>query len=355
VTRVPPLRVLIGYQVDQDYSLAQHPIVREVGARLDPERFHITAFYDREPDPRFRERPNTRLVHLPGRLRSAARMRYLASGLDRCWYLAPEPSTYAYLCVRPRHNLAVTSVEGHLWSDAFSTLSPAVKRYLHTLITRSRRLTAVNEEVASALLARFGRKADVVPVGVDTDLFHPRVGPAPQLTTVLFVGTLQPWKRPHLVLEAAARFPGSSFMLAGQGPLRGELDRTVAERALRNVRIIPPISHTELAALYREASVFLLPSRSEGSPKVLLEAAASGIPSVTYGGYRPEAVEDGRTGFVTNSEAAMMDALGRLLGDPALRRTFGENARQRAMRSGWDTVAARWTDVLAAPLPKARP
>ena len=348
------LRVLVGYQVDEDYSLAQHPIVREVGARLDPDRFHLTAFYDHVPDRRLVARSNTTLVQLPGHLRTAVRMRHLMGDVDRCWYLAPEPSSYLYLRLRPRRNVAVTSIEGHPWSDAFASVPDQVHRYAESLITRSRRLTAVNQEVANELLARFGRRAEVVPVGVDTDMFHPRVGPPPEQENVLFVGALQPWKRPSLFLEAAARFPEASFTLAGQGPQRAELDRTVADRGLRNVRIVAPVSHAELAALYREASVFLFPSRSEGSPKVLLEAAASGLPSVTYGEYVPEAVEDGRTGFVTTSEAQMMDALGRLLCDPELRRAFGEKARQGAMSSGWDSVAARWSEVLAAPLPAGR-
>jgi glycosyltransferase involved in cell wall biosynthesis len=349
-----PLRVFVGYLVDEDYSLAQHPIVREVGTRLDPDRFHLTAFYDHVPDARLVDRPNTTLVRLPGHLRTAVRMRYLLGDVDRCWYLAPEPSSYLYLRLRPNGNVAVTSIEGHLWSDAFASVPGPVRRYAEALITHSRRLTTVNQEVADELLERYGRRAAVVPVGVDTDLFHPRAGPPPERTNVLFVGTLQPWKRPHLVIEAAARFPEGSFTLAGQGPLRAELERTVAERGLRNVRIIPLVTHTELATLYREASVFLFPSRSEGSPKVLLEAAASGIPSVTFGEYRPEAVENGRTGFVTTSAEAMMEALGRLIADPSLRRAFGEKARQRAMPSGWDAVASRWSDVLAAPLPEGR-
>jgi glycosyltransferase involved in cell wall biosynthesis len=279
-------------------------------------------------------------------------MRHLLGTVDRCWHLAPEPSSYLYLHLRPHRNVAVTSIEGHPWADAFATVPTPVRRYAGALITQSRRLTAVNQEVADELLARFGRRAEVVPVGVDTDLFRPQLGPPPDPPSVLFVGTLQPWKRPQLVLEAAARFPEASLTLAGQGPLRDELERTIRERGLTNVRIVSSVPHEQMADIYRAASVFLFPSRSEGSPKVLMEAAASGIPAVTFGEYRPEAVEDGRTGFVTTSEAAMMDALARLLRDPALCREFGARARTRAMAWGWVPVAERWAEVLAAPLPE---
>jgi hypothetical protein len=44
---VKSLRILVGYQVHDRYSLAQHPIVREVGARLDPQRFHCTLLRSR--------------------------------------------------------------------------------------------------------------------------------------------------------------------------------------------------------------------------------------------------------------------------------------------------------------------
>jgi glycosyltransferase involved in cell wall biosynthesis len=77
--------------------------------------------------------------------------------------------------------------------------------------------------------------------------------------------------------------------------MRADLERQVAQRGLSNVRFAGVLSHQELATRYRESSVFLFSSRSEGSPKVLLEAAASGIPAATFGEYRPEAVDDGVT------------------------------------------------------------
>jgi glycosyltransferase involved in cell wall biosynthesis len=51
----------------------------------------------------------------------------------------------------------------------------------------------------------------------------------------------------------------------------------------------------------------------------------------------------------------MMEALGRLLADAGLRKTFGAAARRKAEGFGWDAVAARWAEVLLEPLPEDRP
>lgn len=345
------LRVSIGYQVDADYSLAQHAIVREVAARLDAERFHLTAFFDQRPDPRLVVRPNTRLIKLPGRLKTAVRLRHLLSDrIDRCWYLAPEPSSYLYLRLRPRSNRAVTSIEAPLWSDAYRSVPPAVRRYARTLVDRSERLTSVSRGVAEGVLDHYGRRSDVVPVGVDADLFRPGGARGTGEVNVLYVGSFNPWKCPGLVLDAAGRFPDTRFTLVGQGPLGPELERRAHESGLENVRILPPVPHPELAEIYREADVFFFPSTTEGLPKVLLEASASGLPSVLFAGYRQDAVEDGVGGFVARSDAELMTALERLIHDPAERRRMGAAARAQSLAFGWDAIARTWERILSEPL-----
>jgi glycosyltransferase involved in cell wall biosynthesis len=348
------VRLQVGYQVDESYSLAQHSPVREVLARLDPDRFHVTAFYDREPDRRLVARPNTRLIRLPSHLKTVVRLWHLMfDHFDRCVYLAPEPSSFLYLHLKPRSNRAVTSVEGQVWSGAFASAGPAARRYAFALIRLSARITAVTEEVAEGVLEHFGRGAAVVPIGVDTDVFRPgppRSGSA--RPRVLFVGALQPWKRPHLVLVAAERFPEADFLLLGQGPLLEELQILVRSKRLANVEIRPPISHSELAAKYRDADVFLFPSASEGLPKVLLEASASGLPSIVHGNYRPVAVEHEHSGLVVRSEEDMLSAVALLLADAPRRAAMGAAAREMVARFSWDAVAKRWAEVLAEPLPR---
>jgi glycosyltransferase involved in cell wall biosynthesis len=90
-------------------------------------------------------------------------------------------------------------------------------------------------------------------------------------------------------------------------------------------------------AFYREAAVFVLPSRTEGMPNALLEAMGSGLPVVVSDGAPGplELVEDGVTGLIVPVEdaAALASALARLARDAALRRRLGEAARARVFFS----------------------
>lgn len=101
---------------------------------------------------------------------------------------------------------------------------------------------------------------------------------------LLFVGNLVAIKGLDVLLRAcellARDFEYSCFLI-GDGPLRGNLERDVARAGLTDrVRFVGPRPHAQLPDWYRAADVFVLPSRSEGVPNVLLEAAACGTPFV---------------------------------------------------------------------------
>ena len=87
----------------------------------------------------------------------------------------------------------------------------------------------------------------------------------------------------------------------------------------------------DMAPIYRASDIFLLTSDSEGTPNVLLEAMASGIPVVaTSVGGVPEIVRHGETGYLVDprDEAEFVTAVVRLVEDDGLRTTMGQRARE---------------------------
>ena len=136
-------------------------------------------------------------------------------------------------------------------------------------------------------------------LGVRTDRFRPGRGPlfSPPTNQIRFlaVGSLVPVKGHEVILRAFARCHAelhrTSLDLVGEGPLRGALERQVRELGLGSaVRFVGAVDHSKLVDWYHRADVLVLGSWWEGgSPQVVHEALASGIPVVgTAVGILPE-------------------------------------------------------------------
>jgi glycosyltransferase involved in cell wall biosynthesis len=103
---------------------------------------------------------------------------------------------------------------------------------------------------------------------------------------------------PSVPEAVLAEIPDALFLLAGGGPDQEELGRAVARAGLEDrVRLLGPVPHAAISTHYHAADAFLMPSYTEGFPRVLLEAMAMGLPfaSTDVGGVReivPEPYRD---------------------------------------------------------------
>jgi len=130
--------------------------------------------------------------------------------------------------------------------------------------------------------------------GVDLNRFTPgdrhqaraRLGLPANGEILLWIGSMVPVKATERLLHAAARmtreFPDLTIALIGDGPRRTALEQEIAATpALAGrVRFAGAVDHEALPDWYRAANLFVLPSRSEGVPNVLLEAMTCGLPFV---------------------------------------------------------------------------
>ncbi len=169
--------------------------------------------------------------------------------------------------------------------------------------------------------------------GVDLERF-PYAGPRPDGPAVM-VGRLCPEKDVETLLRAAALAvrtrPSFRLEIAGDGECMADLRRLAGERKLAdNVRFLGEVR--DVAALLARASVFVLPSLTEGVSLTLLEAMGRGLPVVaTNVGGNPEVVEAGRTGLLVppRSPDALASGLLALLNDAAAARRMGLAGRRR--------------------------
>ena len=134
--------------------------------------------------------------------------------------------------------------------------------------------------------------------------------------------------------EFTKRFPGATFTIAGEGPLRAELEMLSQELGIADrVSFTGFVSQRELRELFDRSHIFLHPSETgadgnqEGVPNAMLEAMASGLPvlATTHGGI-PEAIEHGVSGVLVAEadDAALARELLRVTGDGELLARLGK-------------------------------
>jgi glycosyltransferase involved in cell wall biosynthesis len=214
-----------------------------------------------------------------------------------------------------------------------------------------------------------GSKIHVVHCGVDPDFFRARnrLGPRTQFTMVC-IARLEEVKGHRYLVEACRLLQerGVNFTchLVGDGPMRRDLERQVAEARLgRRVAFDGARPRVEVAQLLGDADVVVLasaPTRSgkrEGIPVALMEAMAAGVPVVaTAVGGVPELVRSGRTGLVVPpaDAHALADALELVAHDPVFASRMARAGRELVLtefnqQTSARTLAALFTGVAPEP------
>jgi len=204
-------------------------------------------------------------------------------------------------------------------------------------------------------------KIHVVHCGLETS-FYGAGAQAPQgfARRLVCVGRLCEAKGQLLLIEAVARLAAKNIdfelVLAGDGPLRTELERLIEAHGLvARVRITGWISSEQVRSEILAARALVLPSFAEGLPVVIMEAMALRRPVLaTYVGGIPELVRHGEHGWLiaAGSVDELTDAMERCLSaSPEELRRLGEAAYDRVIaRHSIDAEVAKLADLFNAPV-----
>ena len=345
-----PIRILVDSFADEDALNAQMSNAREIVSRLDPARFHVSMFAVGEPDGRLMRRAATRLIQLPQRRQTIRIVNEFIWGKhDILFYLKPSPAAKLYLALRPRwfdQRVVIGMVESQSDLRNEPTVKPEQVRIWEQTVLRSDILFSNSSSVRASLEKEYGLLSQVVPTGVDSKFYTPAWDRARNSRVlVLFVGALRPFKGPQLLVRAAAQFSDVDFVIVGDGVMASELETQVRDQALTNVEFARGLQPPALREQYRRADIFLFPSRWEGSPKVILEAAACGLPVIARRDYQPETVVHGQTGYLGGSDDELLGYLAKLVASPEIRREMGRASRALSERFDWDLITRQWEEI----------
>lgn len=219
---------------------------------------------------------------------------------------------------------------------------PSYRRVVAFSIEQSDAVTTVSRSLRADTISALGvrRPIDVIPNFLDCAEYRRRPDAALRArlcppdrydALVIHVSNLRPVKRVDVALEVFGRIRGrvrARFVIAGDGPVRGDVERQAAESGIGDdVAFLG--EQDDLVALLSVSDLFLLPSIQESFGLAALEAMACGVPVVAsrVGGL-PEIIEDGVTGYTCAPDdvEGMADRGVRLLTDPGLHARIADAA-----------------------------
>jgi glycosyltransferase involved in cell wall biosynthesis len=152
---------------------------------------------------------------------------------------------------------------------------------------------------------------------------------------VLAVGALVGHKGHRHLVDAlpalVARVPGVRVVVAGEGPLRPDLEAQAGTLGVRDAFVLAG-QVDDLPGWFHDVDVLAMPSTDEGLGTSVLDGMSAGVPVVaSRAGGIPEMVRDGTEGLLVpaGDAAALAEALARVLTDDALRARLGAAARRR--------------------------
>jgi phosphatidylinositol alpha-mannosyltransferase len=211
----------------------------------------------------------------------------------------------------------------------------------------------VSHSTTVALERYFSAPWQIIPNGIDTDVFHPSVGAPPVLRkdvpSILFLGRFDPRNGLSTLIDAFRLVKGkrrqAQLVVVGDGPLRehyykqahGDDDITFVGAVLEG-----------RPSYYAHSSIYACPTTKASFGITLLESMACATPIVCSDilGFR-DVVENGREALMTpcGSRDALADALVELLDDEGMRIQLGTAGRHESMQYSWPRVTSRVLDV----------
>jgi len=243
-------------------------------------------------------------------------------------------SAYAYLATRLARGIALVTSARNCKPEAH----PLRRLVMRRAFAASRAIICNSREMERYAVAHYGAptaRTRVVYNGVDTGRFSlSRI--AHEGLHIGTVGRIERQKNLDVFLAAAQGFlrehPDTRFTIVGDGSLRAATVEAVRQRGLE-ANVTLPGTTAEVPAFLAGLDQFWLTSDYEGTPNVVLEAMAAGVPVVaTRVGGTGEVIEDGRTGMLVearDSQALLRAAL-RLASDTTLATSVGAAARSAA-------------------------
>ena len=169
------------------------------------------------------------------------------------------------------------------FTKVYKLIAPAIKM----IWKNADALIANSQGLKDMALEFYDRKPfEIIPNGVDTQVFYPIEREGSREFRILFVSRLIERKGLQFIIPRLKEIQDSTeknvkLIVVGDGPYRGTLEQIAEENNVSNmIEFVGQKGKDEIVSFYQNADLFILPSAKEGMPNVVLEAMACGLPII---------------------------------------------------------------------------
>lgn len=183
----------------------------------------------------------------------------------------------------------------------------------------------------------------VLYLGCDTITFKNNVVKSGVLQKVIYIGRLKKRKGIYDFLKIAQHFPELTFYIFGDGEEKIAIEAFLLENNLVHIKLMGIANHETLATYLEEIDLHILPSRSEGFPKVTLETAMAGVPSMVFDDYgAQEWIKNGENGWVVKSVDEMIALIKDINNNDQKLQNISKQAIKLATSFDWNVRVKNW-------------
>lgn len=247
------------------------------------------------------------------------------------------------------HTKVFTTIEG-IMDDVLLSRMKDPQKYLDHFRAYGNNLYSITKYIASRekIVNSIECQDTILYLGVETKNFCKPHKEITGLNDVVFIGNDPIRKNARGFIEAAEKFPDINFHIAGGNKLEDcTIEEYIASKSLNNVIYHGSLDHTRLAKLLSSMDLMFFPSRSEGFPKVMLETACAGVPTLCYDDYgAQEWITSGVDGYVVRTKEEAFAIIQELKDNPEKLKELSRNAVELGKRFDWSVLVKKWEKVI---------
>ena len=347
------IKIFLGAYVNM--TQAQCLNCRALALHLDREKFVVgarTVYSGDLDEEQIAKLPNTKLfkVRYPAKIWAVVQLVRGIIWSDVVYWTSPEYWKLARFLCKILGKKSFGTIEGVYTGIAKERAlacfgSKEALQEFHSFTTKTFAITksmiAKNRE-----LVGLKEPDGVLYLGTDYEKFAAEKTSA-KLMDAIIIGADLKRKGIDDYLILAKRFPKIKFHVAGGAVGGVDYERQCKDSGLKNVVFHGPVNHDKLKEILKDVQLHIFPSRAEGFPKVTLETAAAGVPSLVYDDYgADEWITTGKDGFVVKTIEEMAEVVQNLIDKPESLQPLADNARELAKRFDWKVLIKDWEEEI---------